>query len=236
MDSISAGKPERWTKRPDGLQETESTVFALDTRTGGEVWSAKVSCTLPLDAPAHYQSRDDCLAYSADTGLVLVGAAVWASALDAATGKPRWENRKMAGINPPILLAKTIIDQGGIVFDMTTGEPTGHRTMENTGCNYMIASKHLVFSRRGFPSYCEIDSTKRRWLRNTRSGCINNLIAADGLLNVPNYNVGCICNFAIQTSFAMVYMPEVAAWSGATPLQMTPPLAIPASAKDTKKK
>ena len=31
-----------------------------------------------------------------------------------------------------------------------------------------------------------------------------------------------MCNFPIQTSFAMVHMPEVDAWSGGAPLRMNP--------------
>ena len=72
-------------------------------------------------------------------------------------------------------------------------------------------------------SYTDVDTNKRYHLRNLRSGCSNSLIPADGLVNSPNYSYGCTCNYAIQTSFAMVHMPEVEAWSGATPLAMTPP-------------
>jgi len=61
-------------------------------------------------------------------------------------------------------------------------------------------------------------------LRNIRSSCGNNMLAADGLLNSPCLTPGdCNCNFPIQTSFAMMYMPEVEAWSGTTPLTMPPP-------------
>jgi len=50
-----------------------------------------------------------------------------------------------------------------------------------------------------------------------RSGCSNSLVAADGLLNVPNFAVGCVCNYPIQTAFAMVHMPEAADWADETP-------------------
>ena len=47
------------------------------------------------------------------------------------------------------------------------------------------------------------------WKRaNVSSGCSNSTVPADGLLNVPNFAVGCVCNYPIQTSFAMVHMPE----------------------------
>ena len=51
----------------------------------------------------------------------------------------------------------------------------------------------------------------------------NSLIPADGLVNVPRLVAGCVCNRAIQTSFAMIPMPEVEAWSGATSLAVMPP-------------
>ena len=41
---------------------------------------------------------------------------------------------------------------------------------------------------------------------------LNAFVAADGVLSVPNFAVGCVCNYPIQTSFAMVTMPEAAAW------------------------
>jgi len=34
-----------------------------------------------------------------------------------------------------------------------------------------------------------------------------------------------VCNFPIQTSFAMFYMPEVAEWQGKTPFILAPPPA-----------
>jgi hypothetical protein len=32
------------------------------------------------------------------------------------------------------------------------------------------------------------------------------------LLNVPNFSVGCVCNYPIQTSFAMYHLPGADAW------------------------
>jgi len=58
--------------------------------------------------------------------------------------------------------------------------------------------------------------------------CVNNVIPADGLLNVPNFCADCVCNLPIQTSFAMVYMPEAADWGGAKAIPMpVPPVAAP---------
>jgi hypothetical protein len=66
-----------------------------------------------------------------------------------------------------------------------------------------------------------LEQDKTYHLRATRSGCNVNLIPGDGLLNAPGF-IGCICNFPIQTSFAMMHMPEVAAWA-TKPLHIVPP-------------
>jgi len=58
---------------------------------------------------------------------------------------------------------------------------------------------------------------------------VNNIIPADGLLNVPNFVTDCVCNLPIQTSFAMVTMPEAAAWGGEA-ISMPSPPALPAAA------
>jgi hypothetical protein len=51
----------------------------------------------------------------------------------------------------------------------------------------------------------DIATQQRHALYAVRSGCSNSLIAADGILSVPNFAVGCICNYPVQTSFAMAH-------------------------------
>ena len=45
---------------------------------------------------------------------------------------------------------------------------------------------------------------------NVRSGCHNGLWAASGWVNVPNFNVDCVCvcNLPLQKSFALVPVPD----------------------------
>ena len=46
-----------------------------------------------------------------------------------------------------------------------------------------------------------------------RSGCTSNLIAANGVLNAPDYTRTCTCSYQNQTSLAMVHMPDVETWT-----------------------
>jgi len=82
-----------------------------------------------------------------------------------------------------------------------------------------------MFVRDASASYAQLDQPKQYYLLNIRSGCSNSMVPADGILSVPNYSWGCVCNYANQTSFAMVHMPEVAEWSGGVPITMTAPVA-----------
>jgi len=45
-----------------------------------------------------------------------------------------------------------------------------------------------------------------------RSGCSNSLVAADGVLSAPNFAVRCVCNYPVQTAFAMFPSPEAGQW------------------------
>ena len=46
-----------------------------------------------------------------------------------------------------------------------------------------------------------------------RSSCTNNLIAAGGVLSVPDYTRTCTCDYQNQSSLALVHMPEVEVWT-----------------------
>jgi hypothetical protein len=46
-----------------------------------------------------------------------------------------------------------------------------------------------------------------------KSSCSSNLIAADGVLNAPDYTRTCTCSYQNQTSLAFVHMPELEMWT-----------------------
>ena len=46
-----------------------------------------------------------------------------------------------------------------------------------------------------------------------RAGCTNNLIPADGVLNIPDYTRSCSCSYQLQTSLALAYMPDAEMWT-----------------------
>ena len=87
---------------------------------------------------------------------------------------------------------------------MRTGKRLGPAlSFTKGGCNYAVANAYLMLFRDESASYVDLASGKKQDLYAVRSGCSNSLIAADGLLSVPNFAVGCVCNYPMQTSFAL---------------------------------
>jgi outer membrane protein assembly factor BamB len=211
-------------------KESDSAVRALDVRTGKVVWSQRI--IYPQEV---LRWAGEFTQFSAETGILLVGRkphpiglGAVVSALDFKTGKVLWEKKRI-GQAPVILHGKQFLagdaaDHGGTatVHDIFTGEKTSTFPFRVNGCNYIIGSKHLIMARGSTVGYADVEKKEYHNLRNIRSGCSNSLPAADGLLNAPNFASGCICNYPLQTSFAMVHMPEVAAWSGTVPVTVSP--------------
>jgi outer membrane protein assembly factor BamB len=215
--------------------ECDTTLLALEARTGKEVWSTNLSYAAEFrNAKYPLEWRADWVAYAAEAGLVLSGRSRLASALGARTGRIVWDKQAVGG-TPLMIQGQTFLGQDGVQRNVATGAPTNQVTLKRSGCNYAIGSKRLVTVRGYSAGYAAIEGGRSYELRNVRSGCRNSLIPADGLLNAPNYAMVCGCGYAIRTSYAMVYMPEVAAWSGTTPVKVTPPPALPEAAPAWKK-
>jgi outer membrane protein assembly factor BamB len=228
-----------------GPKEATSTVLGLEGRSGAEAWARTFVYDATRKWTASELSRggagshviqrgyaDDWLAYSRDADTVACGRFLTGNGLDARSGKSRWEGKEVRGASPLIVRGKTLITSNGDIHDLLTGERTTNHLefVHRSGCNYAVAGEHMFLQRNSSAFYYDFDAGKPYQLRNIRSGCFNNMIASDGLISVPS-TPGCICNFAVQTSFALMTMPEVAAWSGEKPLTMTPRPAKPEPAK-----
>ncbi len=82
------------------------------------------------------------------------------------------------------------------------------------GCGTMNSSKHLIMFRSGAAGYSDLlNFGGTTNMGGFRSGCTNNMVAADGLLNVPDYTRSCTCSYQLQTSFGFAHMPDIEMWS-----------------------
>ncbi|MEO2017926.1 MAG: PQQ-binding-like beta-propeller repeat protein [Fuerstiella sp.] len=211
-------------RRGENVKTLPSTLLALDTRTGRELWK-----TVRNDPPAtlttlHFMSlrtQDDWLTYSTEHDLLLAGKANRTFALNGTTGQQVWQ-MPLRGQQPLILGPDTFINQTGHTYGVASGDlVSGAALFRRGGCNYAVGGKNLLLLRSNCATYVDVETRQEYAIRNLRSGCSNSLVAADGLLNAPCFSVGCVCNYPIQTSFAMFHLPQSAAWHGEVPLKQS---------------
>jgi len=222
-DSFSPVEGARLVERGVQISSVTSTILALDARSGKVRWQESMTNPYMNFPPGNWlgmRANDDWVSYSRKHHLLLAGRSGNIVALDGRTGEKRWE-RKGGGQQPVIMREDTCITQSGAILEIATGKYKGSVPTRHHGCNYAVAGAHLLFVRDAFVSYTDLDSPSchRYWLRNIRSGCSASLIPADGVLNAPCFSVGCVCNYPIQTSFALVTLPETKRWAKPVPLK-----------------
>lgn len=207
-----------------------STLLAINDRTGAEIWKKVVNDPPAVMDSLHFMSmrtRDDWLEYSVDHDLIIAGKGDRTFAVNASTGDDVWK-AAMRGNQPLILGPETFINQTGHTYDVKTGKlVSGAALFRRGGCNYAVGNVNLLFLRSNCAAYVDVKTGKQFNIRSLRSGCSNSLVAADGLLNVPCFSMGCVCNYPIQTSFAMRHMPETEAWLGSNPIKFERPISTP---------
>lgn len=137
--------------------------------------------------------------------------------------KPLWD-KAMNYSNPPIIANDKIYTEGeGFMLlsgeplmekDPVTGEELRWKYKREYGCNYIIASENLLTFRSasaGFVNLNAFEGTAN--LGGFKSGCSSTLVAADGVLNSPDYTRTCQCPYQNQTSLAFVHMPWMNYWT-----------------------
>ena len=226
MDSHSPIEIDQMKRRGMSIENLEVLTLALNTKTGKTVWEKVTTDPPAAFGSLHFmglRSRDDWLAYSADNGLLITGKNAKTRAYNAKTGDEIWQ-KDLTGNQPLILTEKTFINQSGKTFDIKTGTLIDSKQLfKRGGCNYAVGNKNLIFLRDNCAAYVDINDQKQYDIRNLRTGCSNSLVAADGLLNVPCFSAGCVCNYPIQTSFSMLHMAEVKKWAGTPKTQSEKP-------------
>ncbi len=85
------------------------------------------------------------------------------------------------------------------------------------GCGAHNVSEHLITFRAGAAGFLDMENDSGIGIfSGFRSGCTDNLIAADGVLSAPDYTRTCTCSFAHQTSLGLIHMPHdknIEAWT-----------------------
>lgn len=212
---------ERLARRGVELPDT-GRLFALDLRTGRELWRVD------------QEVFGTWLSYSREHGLLLQAGRGSRDMLNddvnermtvhrAGDGSVVWD-RRFEYEGPCMLHGGTILAQKQF-FNLLTGNALVRRnpltgaqlemTWQRThGCNSAVACQNLVTFRSAAAGFFDLENDGGTGnLGGFRSGCTSNLIAANGVLNAPDYTRTCTCSYQNQTSLALIHEPEVEMWT-----------------------
>ena len=211
------------TLRRRGMEISHDPVMmALDPNTGEVIWESRKDV---FGSWLGYSEEHDLLLQATRPSRDMISGeeGTRMMVLRASSGKAIWD-REITYANPPIIHGnRIIVENGG--FDLMTGNPllrndpiTG-KTLQWTytreyGCNYNIASEHLLSFRSAAAGFYDLDNKGGTGnFGGFKSSCTSNLIAANGVLNAPDYTRTCSCSYQNQTSLAMIHMPDLDYWT-----------------------
>ena len=212
---------ERFARRGIDLPDS-GRILALDLHTGEEVWHVD------------QEVFGTWLGYSREHGLLLQAGRASRDMLKdeandrmvmhrASDGAIVWD-RRVDYDGPCMLHGDTIIAQQKL-FSLLTGESLTRRNpltgaelemnwQRNHGCNSAVACQNLITFRSAAAGFFDLENDGGTGnLGGFRSGCTSNLIAANGVLNAPDYTRTCTCSYQNQTSLALVHVPDVEMWT-----------------------
>ncbi|MEX2286542.1 MAG: PQQ-binding-like beta-propeller repeat protein [Planctomycetaceae bacterium] len=214
IDGMTPAKLQSLERR--GVKPTaKAKLLALDARTGDEKWSTDQDV---FGTFLNYSAQHDVLVQAGsayrdrakdevDKGMV---------AYRGSDGNVLWKDLELSHGGPCLLWRDKIITNGmgGFQLDLMTGKRTGWTYSRMHGCNTAVGSENLLTFRSGAAGFCDLagDSGTGN-IGGFRSSCTANLIAADGVLNAPDYTRTCVCSYQNQTSLALVHMPEADSWT-----------------------
>lgn len=197
-----------------------SWLVALDLTTGEKLWQR------PLELPP---IRNVLHAVCAEDTIILTGShneqrhpRYDLLAFNASDGSPRWATHYVRADKPengdhgeqdqhPVVIGKTVYSRP-YAFDVHTGEKLDFQLDRGGhGCGGLSGSACYLFGRGRNPRMYELDPGTQSGTaitQVTRPGCWINMIAADGLLLIPEGSSGCSCAFSIQTSLGLAPIQE----------------------------
>ncbi|NQU23526.1 MAG: PQQ-binding-like beta-propeller repeat protein [Candidatus Nealsonbacteria bacterium] len=203
---------------------SDAYLVALDAATGRPRWQQ------PLSEHVRRSTNIIFLQY-AKGSLILTGSyddgkrSVYRMEVcDATTGRPRWQAEHANGtegfghgeqVHHGVVVGDVLVAEPAL-YDLATGQridPTGaaanwvlHRGGHS--CGTMSGGAACLLFRAGNPVLMDLTREKGGRgaiyrLSPSRPGCWINVIAAAGLVLVPEASAGCVCPFSLQTSMAL---------------------------------
>ena len=214
IDAMSHGKL-GWLRHRGLKRDRPAVLYALDAQTGKVIWKTDKDV---FGTWLSYSAERDLLIQAGskyrDRAFDEAGSGI--TVFRAKTGEVLWKDLKISPGGPLIVYHDVLISNGsdGYALDIMTGKKTGMEWRRKYGCNTAVASENMLMFRSGAAGYYDLKNQSGTGnFGGFKSSCTSNLIAADGVLNAPDYTRTCTCSYQNQTSVALVHMPDVETWT-----------------------
>ncbi len=226
IDSVPKAVVKMFERRGQEI-DLKPVLLALDVRTGKEIWRKTENV---FGTWLGYSRQHDILLQSGRSSRDMVSPEPIRRMIThrGRDGAVIWD-KPIKHSGPCMIHGRTIYlnahnNEAGAV-DLLTGEtkmqrhPLTGRTIpwryqRAYGCNSSVASEYLLTFRSGAAAYYDLTrESGTGTLGGFKSGCTSNLIAADGVLNAPDYTRTCTCTYQNQTSLALIHDPDVEIWT-----------------------
>ena len=211
-------------------------IIAIDSRTGERLWerstdvfgtwlsySTKHDTLLQAGAKASDRLQDEVgrgmITYRGQSGemiwqrkdLQYSGPCILHNELIIANAD---QNSNTKGIGDTSTVFSLLDGSDQLIVNPITGTKEPWRIARGKGCNSIIACENFLTFRDGAASYYDLKNrTGIGSFGGFKSGCTSNLVAANGVLNAPDYTRTCSCSYQNQTSLALVHTPDVELWT-----------------------
>lgn len=197
----------------DLLEKSGAKLVALDIETGSIAWEETLAFPEQVQNLFTLYAEDSlAMVFSRNAKTVHYDL----RSFSGKTGKPLWSVSQDNGQRPngdhgeqdhhPVILDGTLVVEP-MAYDLATGKRLAEYALKRPGhgCGSMSASAKTLFFRAGNPTAYNLEDKKfTKLTKVSRPGCWINMIPAGGLLIIPESSAGCTCNFAIQTSMALI--------------------------------
>ncbi len=205
-------------------------IAGFDLRTGRPLWETTANI---FGSWLGYSKTHDLLLQAGASATDRLGDEAGSGMITyrGSDGSVVWQNLDLAYYGPCMLHNDLIITAANsykvssgayrlvdgkphLIVNPLTGKMEPWKIQRTYGCNYIVASEHLLTFRSGAAGFYDLETHAGTGnLGGFKSGCSPNLIVANGVLNAPDYTRTCSCAYQNQTSLAFVHMPELEVWT-----------------------
>ena len=221
LDKIPAFIEGKMNRRGMDLP-TDYRLLSLDIRTGNVIWEKNDNV---FGSWLGYSKENDLLLQATRPSNDMLSGEKGTRMIvyKAENGEEIWD--KLVPYNNPPILYKDRVITDHTAFDIFSGaqllrkNPISLEILPWTytrsyGCNYNIACENLLSFRTSAAGFFDLKNDGGvGHFGGFKSGCTSNLVAANGVLNAPDYTRTCQCSYQNQTSLALVHMPGVEYWT-----------------------